>query len=324
MPDLKISELTQDTTPATTDQVALERGGSANFRSTLAEVGTAIGAMSASLFDANTILKADTDDTPAALTVAEQTLVGRITSGVITALTATQVRTLLNVEDGADVTDATNVNAAGAVMEADFDANTILKADSDDTPAALTVAEQRLVGRITGGVITALTAAEVRTLINVEDGATAGGATAASQAEVDAGTVTDEYVSPDTLANKAPRAPVTINDTGVSAYTISDAAVNSATGFDVGTDFQVDQQDATADSVAYTVGTAAAGSLATISLRSGQDCTLTGSGVTLTQAAMQDGTATLASVTGAPGARALALWWVTSTYVVLVGGDADV
>ena len=35
------------------------------------------------------------------------------------ALTATQVRTLLNVEDNADVTDATNVAAAGAVMEGD-------------------------------------------------------------------------------------------------------------------------------------------------------------------------------------------------------------
>lgn len=54
-----------------------------------------------------------------------------------------------------------------------FDANTILKADGDNTPEKLTVAEQRLVGRITAGVITALTATQVRTLINVENGATA-------------------------------------------------------------------------------------------------------------------------------------------------------
>ncbi len=113
------------------------------------------------LYDANTILKADTDDTPAALTVAEQTLVGRITAGVITALTAAQVRTLINVEDAADVTDATNVNSAGAVMEADYNANTVLAATSDDTPAALTVAEQTLVGRITSGSIDALTIAEI-------------------------------------------------------------------------------------------------------------------------------------------------------------------
>lgn len=72
-------------------------------------VGTAVGdsdAVSETLFDANTILKADADDTPAPLTVPEQTLVGRITAGVITALTATQIRTLLNVEDGATAGDA--------------------------------------------------------------------------------------------------------------------------------------------------------------------------------------------------------------------------
>ena len=60
--------------------------------------------LSKALFDTNTIIKSDSDDTPAALTVVEQTLVGRITSGVITALTVTQVRTLLNVGDGADAT----------------------------------------------------------------------------------------------------------------------------------------------------------------------------------------------------------------------------
>lgn len=65
-----------------------------------------------SSFNANTILKADSDDTPSALVVSEQRLIGRITSGVINALTAAQVRTLVNVEDGADVTDSTNVESA--------------------------------------------------------------------------------------------------------------------------------------------------------------------------------------------------------------------
>lgn len=61
-----------------------------------------------SLFDANTILKADTDDTPEALTVPEQTIIGRITSGVITALTATQVMALLSGGAGADFSMNTN------------------------------------------------------------------------------------------------------------------------------------------------------------------------------------------------------------------------
>lgn len=79
-----------------------------------------------SLFNAHTILNAVSDDTPVALTVGEQTLVGRITGGNITALTPTQVRTLINVEDGADVTDATNVAAAGAIMDGDFSADGIM------------------------------------------------------------------------------------------------------------------------------------------------------------------------------------------------------
>lgn len=77
-----------------------------------------------------------------------------------------------NIEALADVTDAANVDAAGAVMEADYNANTILAASSDNTPAALTVGEQTLVGRITAGSIAALTATQVRTLLNVADGAT--------------------------------------------------------------------------------------------------------------------------------------------------------
>ena len=71
------------------------------------------------------------------------------------------------IEAAADVTDATNVDAAGAVMNADYDAHTILAATSDNTPAALTVTEQTLVGRITSGNIAALSASQVRTLLDV-------------------------------------------------------------------------------------------------------------------------------------------------------------
>ena len=47
------------------------------------------------LYDAYTILMATTDNTPVALTVAEQTLVGRITGGAIASLTVAQAITLL-------------------------------------------------------------------------------------------------------------------------------------------------------------------------------------------------------------------------------------
>jgi len=54
--------------------------------------------------------------------VAQDRILGRITAstGDTEELTAANVRTIINVEDGADVTDATNVAAAGAVMDSDI------------------------------------------------------------------------------------------------------------------------------------------------------------------------------------------------------------
>ena len=92
--------------------------------------------ISEALFDANTILKADSDDTPVALTVGASTFVGRKAAGSIAAMSVAEALTLLSVESGADVTDSTNVNAAGAVMEVDYNADTFMYASVDDTPVA--------------------------------------------------------------------------------------------------------------------------------------------------------------------------------------------
>ena len=60
--------------------------------------------------------------------------------GAADELTATEARTLLNVEDGADVTDATNVAAAGAIMETLADAKgDLLAASADNTVTRLAV-----------------------------------------------------------------------------------------------------------------------------------------------------------------------------------------
>lgn len=69
------------------------------------------------------------------------------------------------VEAAADVTDTANVNAAGAVMETDYNANTILHAISDDTPVALVIAASRIVGRKSTGDVGALTAAEIMVIL---------------------------------------------------------------------------------------------------------------------------------------------------------------
>lgn len=55
-----------------------------------------------------------------------------------------------------DATAADQLVTLGAVGKALFDAHTILAATTDDTPAALTVGEQTVVGRATGGNIAAL------------------------------------------------------------------------------------------------------------------------------------------------------------------------
>ena len=51
------------------------------------------------------------------------------------------------------------------VLKTLFDAQTILAAVADNTPAAVTVAEQTVIGRLTGGNIAALSTAQVKTLL---------------------------------------------------------------------------------------------------------------------------------------------------------------
>ena len=82
-----------------------------------------------------------------------------------------------SIESGADVTDAANVNAAGAVMESDYSpAHSILAQQSGTgSPSAVTLGTNAILGRTTGAgtAITGLSASDVRTMLNVEDGATA-------------------------------------------------------------------------------------------------------------------------------------------------------
>lgn len=59
---------------------------------------------------------------------------------------ATNLRTHINVENGADVTDATNVAAAGAVMDGDFGSNGIMERTGAGTYGVVTKPSGALVG----------------------------------------------------------------------------------------------------------------------------------------------------------------------------------
>lgn len=61
---------------------------------------------------------------------------------------------LNSIEENADVTDSTNVNDAGAVMEIDYDQYSILVANTNDTPTTLVIPDNSVVGRLTGNITT--------------------------------------------------------------------------------------------------------------------------------------------------------------------------
>ena len=76
------------------------------------------------LFNAAHVMLASNEANVAVgVTLAANEMVGRLATANIANLTAANVRTIINVADGADVTDAAAVAAAGAVMETDFAAN---------------------------------------------------------------------------------------------------------------------------------------------------------------------------------------------------------
>jgi len=78
-----------------------------------------------SLGDGATTIQPNVVDDTMLVDVGENTLKGRVNAGTgdPTDLSPTQVRSMLNVEDGADVTNTDSVTAAGAVMDSEVDAD---------------------------------------------------------------------------------------------------------------------------------------------------------------------------------------------------------
>lgn len=96
-----------------------------------------VGGVEKSLYDAHSILMATDDNTPIALTVAAQTLIGRITGGTIASLTVGQIKTLLGVAAASGIA---SLNANSKVVEqpasiSDFLDNTAGGTDAEVTKA---------------------------------------------------------------------------------------------------------------------------------------------------------------------------------------------
>lgn len=72
-------------------------------------------------------------------------------------------------QDVAFLTDVT----AGSITGNLWDAQTVVIATADNTPFAQTIAENQVLGRPAGGNLGALSAAQLRAIVNVENGATA-------------------------------------------------------------------------------------------------------------------------------------------------------
>lgn len=106
--------------------------------------------------------------------MATASLLGRSTAGTGApeVLSKATALSLLNVEDGADVTDATNVNTAGAVMESDYTEYSVLAANTASTPEPITVAASTVLGRKATGGIVAMTMGELAALIYPPEGTT--------------------------------------------------------------------------------------------------------------------------------------------------------
>lgn len=214
MADSEIAGLTEDTTPDSTDNVyAQDAAGAVDKRvplsalpvSTATQTALDLKAPLASpTFTGTVTVPNDSFSLAKLVNIATSRILGRVTaaSGDIEELTAAQVRTLINVEDGAtaDQTAAEilaallTVDGAGSGLDADLldgqssaafataaqgatadaaipkataDANSVLYAVTDNTPAALAMGASTILARLATGDIVAATPAQLRTLLGL-------------------------------------------------------------------------------------------------------------------------------------------------------------
>lgn len=157
----------------TLKELADALGDDPNFATTIA---TALGAKVATAGHGANSVPVSTSGALADLAMGASTILARLASGNIVAATPAQLKTLLAIAE-ADVVglsaDLTTLTAAIAAKATDTavvhntlaDANSILYAVTDDTPAALAMAASTIPARLASGNIVAATMAQIRTLL---------------------------------------------------------------------------------------------------------------------------------------------------------------
>jgi hypothetical protein len=101
---------------------------------------------------AHTMLASNVANVAVGVVLAANEMVGRLAGANIANLTPANVRTILNVEDGAQTCNATRVAAAGAVMESDFAANGDIMYSAANTAAILGIGANGKVLKVTAGL----------------------------------------------------------------------------------------------------------------------------------------------------------------------------
>ena len=101
---------------------------------------------------AHMMLASNVANVAVGVTLAANEMVGRLAGANIANLTAANVRTIINVEDGAQACNAVRVAAAGAVMESDFAANGDIMYSAANTAAVLGIGANGKVLKVTAGL----------------------------------------------------------------------------------------------------------------------------------------------------------------------------
>ncbi len=116
-------------------------------------VNAAGALMNSDFTNADSLMVANTSGTPSNLQLGTSTMVGN-TTGVVKAMTPAQIRTLINVDDGANAVTSTVIDTHGGVLHGDFSSNGLIARTGAGTYAYFTAPSSTVVSRTDYQVLT--------------------------------------------------------------------------------------------------------------------------------------------------------------------------